>query len=90
VTAVPLADLVCGVGYCDRPAAVYVSRAGPGLSGGRLLAIAGPRAAHLATTGPSDGGAVLSLRCAECAHHELDDLINAVPVTGHRLGGAQA
>jgi hypothetical protein len=67
----------CGVAYCDRPAVAYVSRTGvTRTSGGRLLTIVGSRADWLANTGTGEVGGVTDLRCLDCAHDELDALLN--------------
>lgn len=66
----------CGTALCDRPGIAYVSRtAFTATSGGRLLAIVGRRAEWLAHTGPAEHTGLLEVRCIDCVHHELDQLI---------------
>jgi hypothetical protein len=66
----------CGAGLCDRPAVAYVSRTTvTRTSGGRLLTIVGSRADWLAHTGPAEIAGVTQLRCLDCVHGELDELI---------------
>lgn len=62
---------MCGAGYCDAPAVVYVSRQEPGRTGARLVVIAGDRARQLAVVGT----AADNVRCVDHAHDELDGLI---------------
>lgn len=75
----------CGAGLCDRPAVAYVSRTTvTRTSGGRLLTIVGSRADWLANTGTGEVGGVIQLRCLDCVHDELDELIReaaAIPAT---------
>lgn len=59
-----LPGLICGIGYCERPAVAYVVRT-HGQSR-RLIAILGPRAAFLGERSP------VELRCYDCLHDELD------------------
>lgn len=69
----------CGTGYCDRPAVTYLS-----WTGDRTTFIVGPRAGFLAHAGPADGHVLLgplALRCLDCAHHALDDLLHPAPVS---------
>lgn len=66
----------CGSGLCDNPAVAYVSRTTvTRTSGGRLLTIVGSRADWLANTGTGEVGGVTQLRCLDCVHDELDELI---------------
>jgi hypothetical protein len=68
---------VCGAGMCDNPAVTYLFRTPT-----RVTAVVGARAVELGAAHPGELSGVLELRCADCAHNELDDLIGGGMVAG--------